>query len=56
MGYRRRIHLYQRNMTVREMEQQNLVIYLLLFIAGFATFGVTWIVLFFLFIANIGQK
>ena len=25
-----------------------------LFIAGFATFGVTWIVLFFLFIANIG--
>ena len=56
MGYRRRMYNQSRGMTVREMEQQNLVIYLLMFIAGFFTFGMTWIVLFFLFIANIGQK
>ena len=48
--------MYQRGMTPQEMEQQNLVVYLLLFIAGFFTFGVSWIVLFFLFIANIGNK
>ena len=56
MGYRRRIRMYQRGMTVREMEQQNLVIYLLLFIAGFFTFGVSWLVLFVLFISELGQK
>ena len=56
MGYRRRIRMYQRGMTPQEMEQQNLVVYLLLFIAGFFTFGIAWIVLFFLFIANIGNK
>lgn len=56
MGYRRRMYNQSRGMTVREIEQQNLFIYLMLFIAGFVTFGVTWIVLFFLFIANIGNK
>ena len=55
MGYRRRMYNQSRGMTVREMEQQTLAIYLLLFVAGFVTFGMTWIVLFFLFIANIGQ-
>ena len=56
MGYRRRIRMYQRGMTVREMEQQALFIYLMLFIAGFVTFGATWIVLLFLVISDIGQK
>ena len=56
MGYRRRMYNQSRGMTVREMEQQNLVIYLLLFIAGFVTFGATWLVLFVLFISELGQK
>ena len=56
MGYRRRIYYQSRNMTVREMEQQNLFIYMLLFIAGFVTFGATWIVLAALFVSNLGNK
>ena len=56
MGYRRRIDNQSRGMTVRELEQQTMFLYLMLFIAGFVTFGVTWLVLFVLFISELGQK
>ena len=48
--------MYQRGMTPQEMEQQNLVVYILMFIAGFFTFGIAWLVLFVLFISELGQK
>ena len=48
--------MYQRGMTPQEMEQQNLAIYLLLFLAGFVTFGMAWIVLAALVVSNLGNK